>query len=157
MRTAFSGIKTRLGSKLTFLGIGNPSAKDLPSLDFAQLEVEEIDQLVGPGQRVLYEENATGLAIIDAVRGSTYLHFSCHGKFMADQPLDSALYLAGTDVLTLRNLLEGKLDLSNARLAVLSACQTAIADFSKLPEEAIGLPSGFLQAGVPGVVGTLWS
>ena len=25
-----------------------------------------------------------------------------------------------------------------------------------MPEEAIGLPGGFVQAGVPGVVGTLW-
>jgi CHAT domain-containing protein len=45
---------------------------------------------------------------------------------------------------------------SQARLAVLSACQTAITDFQELPEEAIGLPSGFMQAGIPGVIGTLW-
>ena len=38
----------------------------------------------------------------------------------------------------------------------LSACQTGISDFSNLPDEYIGLPAGFLQAGVPGVVGTLW-
>lgn len=25
-----------------------------------------------------------------------------------------------------------------------------------VPDEAIGLPAGFLQAGVPGVIGTLW-
>jgi CHAT domain-containing protein len=40
---------------------------------------------------------------------------------------------------------------------VLSACQTAIADFRNLPDEAIGLPAGLTQAGVPSVVGTLWS
>ncbi len=39
---------------------------------------------------------------------------------------------------------------------VLSACQTAVTDFSQLPDEAIGLPAGFLQAGVPGVVASLW-
>jgi CHAT domain-containing protein len=39
----------------------------------------------------------------------------------------------------------------------LSACQTAITDFGRLPDESIGLPGGFLQAGVPAVVGTLWS
>jgi CHAT domain-containing protein len=43
-----------------------------------------------------------------------------------------------------------------ARLVVLSACQTAITDFNTLPDEAIGLPAGFFQAGVPGVVGSLW-
>ncbi|MGB9872576.1 MAG: CHAT domain-containing protein, partial [Anaerolineae bacterium] len=41
-------------------------------------------------------------------------------------------------------------------LAVLSACQTAITDFRDLPEEAVGLPAGLLQAGAPAVVGTLW-
>ena len=39
---------------------------------------------------------------------------------------------------------------------MLSACQSAISDFLHLPDEYIGLPAGFLQAGVPGVVGTLW-
>ena len=46
--------------------------------------------------------------------------------------------------------------LRGAWLVVLSACQTAITDLKDLPEEAIGLPGGFVQAGVPGVVGTLW-
>jgi CHAT domain-containing protein len=44
-----------------------------------------------------------------------------------------------------------------SRLVVLSACQTAITDYQRLPDEAIGLPGGLLQAGVPGVVGTLWA
>lgn len=40
---------------------------------------------------------------------------------------------------------------------MLSACQTAISDFQRLPEELIGLPAGLIQAGVPTVIGTLWS
>jgi CHAT domain-containing protein len=48
------------------------------------------------------------------------------------------------------------MDLSSARLAVLSACQSGIIEFDKVPDEAIGLPAGFLQAGLPGVVATLW-
>jgi len=72
------------------------------------------------------------------------------------EPLDSALFLSGEDRLTLRDLLDGGLDLSASRLAVLSACQTGITDFQKAPDEAVGLPAGFLEAGVPGVVSTLW-
>ena len=45
----------------------------------------------------------------------------------------------------------------NSRLVVLSACQTAVIDARRLPDEAIGLPAGLLQAGVPAVIGTLWS
>jgi CHAT domain-containing protein len=40
---------------------------------------------------------------------------------------------------------------------VLSDCQTAVTEYKQLPEEAIGLPAGFLQAGVPGVIGSLWT
>ena len=67
----------------------------------------------------------------------------------------SALMLAGEDRLTLADILN-HLDLSGARLAVLSACQTAITEFQRVPDEAIGLPAGFLQAGVRGVIGSLW-
>jgi CHAT domain-containing protein len=66
------------------------------------------------------------------------------------------LFLSGDEKVTLRNLLDGSLDLSAVRLVVLSACQTGLIDVQKVPEEFIGLPAGFLQAGVPGVVGSLW-
>ena len=88
--------------------------------------------------------------------GATHLHLACHGGFDPNEPLDSALYLSGGDRLTLRDLLDGNLDLSSQRLAVLSACQTGITEFDRVPDEVIGLPAGFLQAGVPGVVATLW-
>lgn len=91
------------------------------------------------------------------IAGATYLHFSCHGKFNDDEPLDSALFLSGGEALKLSDLLDGNLDISRSRLAVLGACQTGISDFRRVPDEAVGFPAGFLQAGVPGVVSTLWS
>jgi CHAT domain-containing protein len=72
-------------------------------------------------------------------------------------PLESALYLSGNDTLTLRQLLDGGLDLSALKIVVLSACQTGLTDFRTVPDEAIGFPAGFLEAGVPNAVGTLWS
>ena len=45
---------------------------------------------------------------------------------------------------------------SNARLVTLSTCQSAIHEFHRVADEVINLPSGFLQAGVPGVIGSLW-
>ena len=59
--------------------------------------------------------------------------------------------------LTLSEIFEGKNYLANLRLIVLSACQTSIIDFQSLPDEVLGLPIGLLQAGVPSVIGTLWS
>ena len=126
-------------------------------LRYAGLEVRAIEQLFAAGsRRILPEEAATGTAVAQGLPGTTHLHLACHGGFNPDEPLDSALYLSGGDRLTLRDLLDGDLDLSSQRLAVLSACQTGITEFERVPDEVIGLPAGFLQAGVPGVVATLW-
>jgi len=57
-------------------------------------------------------------------------------------------------LLTLRDLLDLKLD--GIRLAILSACETGLAG-TELADEAISLPTGLLQAGVAGVIGSLWS
>jgi CHAT domain-containing protein len=129
----------------------------LDPLGYAGLEVRAIERFFAPGsRRVLSEEAATEMALAHGLPGATHLHLACHGGFAPDEPLDSALYLASGDRLTLRGLLDGNLDLSSQQLAVLSACQTGITEFNRVPDEVIGLPAGFLQAGVPGVVATLW-
>jgi CHAT domain-containing protein len=155
LQSALKLVQERKNLSPTLFGVGNPLPNPQP-LSFARLEVAEIVPLFGDKHRALYEEQATREAVIEAAHGATYLHFSCHGAFNPNQPLDSAFYLAGDDTLTLHDLLDGRLDLSSARLAVLSACQTGITDFQNVPDEAIGFPTGFLQAGVPGVISTLW-
>lgn len=47
------------------------------------------------------------------------------------------------------------LDLSHTRLAVLSACQTAVGDFST--EGVYGMHRGFKQAGVKSILASLWN
>lgn len=49
------------------------------------------------------------------------------------------------------------LDLRQCRLVTLSACETGLTDFRSLSDEYIGLPSGFLYAGSPSVVSSLWA
>ena len=138
------------------LGVGNPLPNPQP-VAFARTEVEEIAPRFAPqSRRVLLERQATRAAVAASLPGATDLLFSCHGTFNVLEPLNSALFLSGDDTLTLRDLLDGGLDLSAARLAVLAACQTGIVDFNKVPDEAIGFPAGLVQAGVPGVVSTLW-
>ena len=136
------------------LGIGNPLPTPQP-LPFARMEVEEIAPLFA-AKSTFYEETATREEVVSHLRGTTHLHFSCHGTFDIDNPLNSALYLADSDTLTLRDLLDGNLDVEAIRLVILSACQTGITDFENVPDEAIGFPAGFLQAGVPAVISTLW-
>ena len=80
-------------------------------------------------------------------------HFGCHAKFEPDSPLKSALKLANHKPLTLLEILN--LDLNQCRLVTLSACETGLTE-SKTSDEYIGLPFGFLLAGSPSIVSTLW-
>ena len=64
--------------------------------------------------------------------------------FLIDEPL------------TLSTITSGEIDLSSLRLVTLSACETGVTDITRSPDENIGLPTGFIQAGVPGVIASLW-
>jgi len=123
---------------------------------YAQAEVEEIATFFGTHAHPLYGKAATKAALLDMLPGISHVHLACHGTFDPGKPLNSALQLANQEELTLGEILEHNV-FQDSLLVVLSACQTAINDFNNLPDESIGWPGGLLQAGVPGVVGTLWS
>lgn len=97
--------------------------------------------------------DATAEAVTRALEGAGTAHFACHGVAEPDSPLDSCLKLAGDDELRLRDLLAMRLRL---RLAVLSACET-LPPGTELPDEVVSLPTGLLQAGVGGVVASMWA
>jgi CHAT domain-containing protein/predicted enzyme related to lactoylglutathione lyase len=80
-------------------------------------------------------------------------HFGCHGEFEPDSPLESSLVFANKERLTLLEILN--LDLNQCRLVTLSACETGLTE-SRTSDEYIGLPFGFLLAGSPSMVSTLW-
>jgi CHAT domain-containing protein len=104
----------------------------------------------------LLDADATRQAVVAGLADSAYLHLSCHGSFAwGRDPLASALYLAGDEPLSLGEILA--LDMDAIRLVTLSACETGITDVRESPDEYVGLPSGFLQAGAPGVVSSLWT
>jgi len=103
--------------------------------------------------QVLQHEQATISAVLAALPSYNILHLSCHGTANLREPLTSGL-LMSDGLLTLRDLLDLKLD--GIRLAILSACETGLAG-TELADEAISLPTGLLQAGVAGVIGSLWS
>ena len=83
---------------------------------------------------------------------SDVLHLACHGWADLDEPLRSGLLMAGGHPVVLQELMELRL---RVRLAVLSACETALPG-TELPDEVIGLPTGLLQAGAAGVVASQW-
>jgi CHAT domain-containing protein len=155
MQSALRGAAKRPGSA-GLLAVGNPLPNPQP-LAYAQQEARMVAALFGNRDvRLLLGREATRQAVLGTRSPAGYLHFSCHGFFDSEEPLDSALMLAGEDRLSLRAILDGELDLSRVRAVVLSACQTGITDFYEAPDEAIGFPSGLLQAGAPAVISTLW-
>lgn len=83
-----------------------------------------------------------------------YVHFSCHGFYRWDDPMQSGLVLANCEPLTLAQII-GQLNLESTRLITLSACETGITDIRQSLDEYLGLQAGFLQAGAPAVVSTL--
>jgi CHAT domain-containing protein/tetratricopeptide (TPR) repeat protein len=116
------------------------------------------------------------------LRLPNFIHFSCHGYFNFESPLRSALVLSGAkvsgtdqleddntryiqsperDTIDLQKclLLEEifALDLRPCSLVTLSACETGLSDPRSPSDEYISLPSGFLVAGSPSVVGSQWA
>ena len=146
------------GDRRSLLAVGNPSRTDVPSLPLATAEVRAI---AGMRQRwstasLFLGDEARAQALASEAAAATHLHFAGHGIFRPFEPLESALLLADQDSLSLADLLAGKVSFASARLAVMCACRSANVGDHGLPDEMLGLPTGMLLAGVPGVVGTMW-
>jgi CHAT domain-containing protein len=137
----------------SLLAIVNPTA----DLTFAPLEGEAVAALFAPEARqVLVEKEACSAAVVAQSPKQSYLHFSCHGFYNWEDAMSSGLILAGGTALTLSEII-AELDLSANRLVTLSACETGLTDISQSADEYLGLPAGFLQAGTPAVLSTLWA
>jgi CHAT domain-containing protein len=137
-----------------FFGIQNPTQ----DLFYATLEIQTVRRFFEP-THVLAEKNAKKDALstipcTEHLRAAHCVHFSCHGEFNFKSPLKSALLLADKEPLTLGEIFS--LDLSQCRIVTLSACETGINSPNGLSDQYIGLPSGFLYAGAPSVVSSLW-
>ncbi len=80
------------------------------------------------------------------------LHLACHAQFRSDNPLFSSLRL-GDGWFTARDAYGLKL---NCGLVTLSACETGMNAVAP-GDELMGLARGFLSAGSPTVVMSLWT
>ncbi len=154
------GRLTALRPSEHLLSVGNPlpPPTGMPDLVHAESEARSVAQVADPPGSPLCGAAASRAAVEERLWDAGFLHFACHGQFDPEHPLESGLFLAGGEMLTVRDLLDGQPlgQEARTRLAVLSACWSAMTELDRLPDEAIGLPSVFLQAGIPGVVGTLW-
>ncbi|MDJ0519806.1 MAG: CHAT domain-containing protein [Trichodesmium sp. MO_231.B1] len=123
-------------------------------LIYTDLEVETISSYFDSAE-ILAKEKATKTTFktYNDFPSVNCLHFSCHGYFNINSPLESSLLLADGR-LTLAEVFE--LNLSQCRLVTLSACETGLTDFSNLSDEYISFPSSFIYAGSSNVVSNLW-
>ena len=142
--------------KQSALILGNPDLKN-PAYDlkYAEEEVLSLGKII-PHATVLLKNNARASVIRE--KGDQYriLHFAAHGVFDQDNPLNSALLLAGNGVdqglLRAGDLYQLRL---NNDLITLSACETALSAISK-GDDVIGFTRGFLYAGARSIVSSLW-
>jgi CHAT domain-containing protein/tetratricopeptide (TPR) repeat protein len=149
------------------LVLGNPATDnpDLQSLRFAEDEARTIAGMFD--STPFLGNTATEAAVRAGSTGAGILHIAAHGTFNQAAPLESALFLApaGADdgQLTVREIYS--LNLQQADLVVLSACETQIDDTGIVHgqlsvdagDELVGLTRAFFYAGTPSVVSTLWS
>lgn len=139
----------------SYLGVGNPKSMTFKNLSYAELEVNRVGSLFPPEKRYTFtKENATLTNVVPSLNAATYIHFACHGKYEPDQALQSAIFLSQNEKLTMNQFLSGDFEMAS-RLVILSACQTGIVDQST-GLELNGFPAGFIQAGVPGIISSLW-
>ena len=129
-----------------------------PTLKFSEDEVSAVLEHFQPvtdqtalGRPAVNREEVLSKLICAA---PNVLHFATHGEAGFENALQAGLTIAHGECLTLRDILQ--LRLKHIRLAVLSACETGIPG-TELPDEIVSLPTGLVQAGVAGVVGSLWA
>lgn len=139
-------------SASSFLGVSDPRPSAHPALSRAAGETT-IAGSTFADRTLLDGPAATARDVSRALARHHVLHFACHAHSLMDRPWLSGVFLAYDRRLTVADFVE--MDLSNAKLAVLSACETGVPGH-RAPDEVIGIGTALFQAGVDGVVVSLW-
>lgn len=139
------------------LVFGNPDLGEAAlDLRFAENEARAVAAIY-PGSKLLLRKEASKTNFKRAARQFRRIHFATHGKFQADSPLQSRLYLASDSdsngMLTVGELYTMNLD---ADLVTLSACETGLGKVVS-GDDLVGLTRGFIYAGSRSIIATLWS
>jgi CHAT domain-containing protein/Tfp pilus assembly protein PilF len=161
--------ETDIGSARILL---HPSATDsgddsetlhVPRLPFTRQEANRIIRLAGAKDSLEALDFRASLATATnaEMRRYRYLHFATHGYLNSEQPDLSAIVLDLVDqdgrpqpgFLRVNDIYNLKLP---ADLVVLSACETGLGKEIR-GEGIVGLTRGFMYAGVPRIIVSLWS
>lgn len=142
------------GRRLLIVSAPTSSADtDMPVLRGAAREAEWLaDRFPGSHSRRDGIEAVVG-EVVGLIPGHAIAHFASHGDQNLARPSQGGLLLED-GVLTVRHV--AALDLGQAELAFLSACQTAVGGIHLL-DESVTLAAAFQLAGYRHVIGTLWA
>ncbi|MFN7926972.1 MAG: CHAT domain-containing protein [Blastocatellia bacterium] len=141
-----------------------PQATGIPRLPQTRREAEAILTLAGVEQSRSFFDFAANRATVLSTELSRYriLHFATHGFLNSENPALSGLVLSLVDETgkTQNGFLLApeiyQLKLPATELVVLSACQTGLGQEVR-GEGVVGLTRGFMYAGAPRVVVSLWN
>lgn len=123
-------------------------------LEATAIEIALVTAIVGaPRVTEIGGGEASRAELLRALPQYDVCHFACHAGMFLSDPLGGGLVLSDEEVLSVRDLLS--LPPFSARLAVLSACDTARID-EHLPDEVVSLATGFCQAGFAAVIASSW-
>jgi CHAT domain-containing protein len=137
--------RERHAGAMLVIGVPDERAPSISS------EVRQVAALF-PGSVVLEGAAATSEAFTRHCRDAQRVHLASHAVFRPDNPAFSAIRLADR-WLTLPEIYD--LDMC-AELVTLSGCDTGMVHVGE-GDEVIGLIRGFLYAGTPTVVASLWA
>ena len=164
------------------LSIENPDSKDFQPLTAAEGESEIICRMYDkPTRRAKTETSLSEVTTQLKAPQHTVLHFTGHSFHDFANPSNSALFLSGSDRLSLTDI--ASFNLNNYQIACLSGCETAINSNQNLAKgylsrlqyknvdgddnlsnsllkaevEDVSITSAFMYSGVANVVSTLWT
>lgn len=136
--------------------LGNPDNPRVSRLPGAEKEVGQVKSIY-PRSLIHFGRQATETIAKEQMGGFDIIHIACHGLFNYDYPYLSSLVLTpdsyNDGFLEVHELYN--LNLTNANLVILSACETGLSQIKK-NDDVIGLVRGFLYSGVPSMVASLW-
>jgi CHAT domain-containing protein len=138
-------------ARMVYRLLGEPRAREWEPLPWTGPEAA-FAAAQWQGGETWHGEAATEAKLRERIADFPVVHLASHAVVQS-VPLLSVLVLAGGDGLTLYDILG--LDLSGARLVVLSACATARGTVTN-GDEVLGLSWGVLATGARAAIASLW-